>query len=160
MVLLGVAVGTRSTPLDDWFQELDFPRWWRLVVDWRLMLAVLIATCAVALWRGRWRMALATAVCPAVGLAVVWLLKPLFGRMSGGALAYPSGHVTTLVVVAGLVVLAAGGRTWALVAASVAVAFGVLRVGSTFHYVTDTVGAVLLGTAIVCVAARLVRRRT
>jgi hypothetical protein len=160
MVVLGVAVGTGTTGLDAWFADRDFPRWWRVAVDWRVLLAVLAATFAVALWRGRWRLAIATVFCPPLAIAVVWTVKPLFGRLSGGALAYPSGHVTTLVVVSGLVVLAAELRRWALAAAALAVAVGMLAVGSTFHYFTDTVGALLLGTAIVTLAARVVRHHT
>ena len=48
-------------------------------------------------------LAAAVVICPPLGIAVVRTVKPLFGRLSEGALAYPSGHVTTLVVVAGLV---------------------------------------------------------
>jgi hypothetical protein len=68
--------------------------------------------------------------------------------------------VTTLVVVSGLVVLAAGSRLWVLALAALAVAVGMLVVGSTFHYFTDTVGALLLGTAIVTLAGRLLRHPT
>ncbi len=81
------------------------------------------------------------------------LLKPLFGRESDGAFAYPSGHTTTMVVVAGMVVLATGVALWAMLVAIAFALLGMLGQGITYHYFTDTVGGVLLGTAIVCIAA-------
>ena len=38
------------------------------------------------------------------------------------------------------------------------VALAMAGVGATFHYFTDTVGGVLLGTSIVCIAALVARR--
>ena len=50
--------------------------------------------------------------------------------------------------------LVAGGALWAVLVAVSYVALGHDRAwASTFHYFTDTVGGMLLGTAIVCVAA-------
>ena len=42
---------------------------------------------------------------------------------------------------------------WAVIVAVVFCLLAVLGQGVTYHYFTDTVGAVLLGTAVVCVAA-------
>jgi hypothetical protein len=58
-----------------------------------------------------------------------------------------------------MVVLVAGGRLWAVVAAAVVVVVGMVLVGTSFHFFTDTVGALLLGSAYVAVAARLVDPR-
>ena len=60
-----------------------------------------------------------------------------------GELAYPSGHTTLAVVVLGLAVLVAGAAMWAVVAAVTAAVLGVLGQGVTYHYFTDTVGALL-----------------
>ena len=81
------------------------------------------------------------------------LLKQMFGRENDGALAYPSGHTTVAVIVMGMIVLAAGGALWAVIVAVVFSLLAVLGQAVTYHYFTDTVGAVLLGTAVVCVAA-------
>ena len=75
-----------------------------------------------------------------------------FGREKDGALAYPSGHTTLTVVVLGHG--RAGGRGCGVGrrGAVTAAALGVLGQGLTYHYFTDTVGAVFLGTALVCLA--------
>ncbi|HNF05592.1 MAG TPA: phosphatase PAP2 family protein, partial [Mycobacterium sp.] len=89
--------------------------------------------------------------------------KRFFGRSKGDALAYPSGHTTLMVVVLGMVILVVGARVWLVLAAAGWAVLGVLGQAVTYHYFTDTVGGVLLGTALVCIAAevrnRLVRRR-
>ena len=82
------------------------------------------------------------------------MCKPLFGRDKGGALAYPSGHTTLAVVVLGLAVLVAGCAAWAAVGAGVGVVLGLLGQSFTYHYFTDTIGGVFLGTALLCLAIR------
>lgn len=157
MVLLGLAVGKGSTPVDDWF--IDFGRTHRSVhallhfTDGRLVVALFAVTLVVALHRRRWRLAAVVVVTPAVALAVERVSKPLFGREKDGALAYPSGHVALTVVVTGMAVLVAGGALWAIVAAVAVSVLGLLGQAFTYHYFTDTVGAVCLGTALVCAAA-------
>lgn len=160
MLLLGFVVGKSSTPVDDWFQRFGHTPLRRLTViaDPRVLVAVSAVVLAVAcLQRRRW-LALMTVVAPAVGIVAVRLLKPVFDREKGGGLAYPSGHLTAMTIVMGLAVLAAGAAGWAVVSAVVAVALAMLGVAVTFHYFTDVVGGVLLGSAVVCAAAVIARR--
>jgi membrane-associated phospholipid phosphatase len=155
MLLLGWVVGKGATPVDDWFQRYwDSPaRRLAFVTSPRVLVVVLVIVLLVALYRRRWRLAAVTPLAPLVAIVFVQLLKPVFGREKAGGLAYPSGHVTTLVVVMGLVVLAAGCAWWAVLVAVAAILLGMVGVGITFHYFTDTVGGLLLGSAIVCVVA-------
>lgn len=155
MLLLGWVVGKGATPVDDWFQRYwDSPaRRLAVVTNPKVLVVVLLVVLSVALYRRRWRLAFATPLAPLVGIVFVQMLKPVFGREKGGGLAYPSGHVTTLVVVAGLAVLATGCAWWAVTAAIAVIMLGMVGVGITFHYFTDTVGGLLLGSAIVCLIA-------
>jgi membrane-associated phospholipid phosphatase len=107
--------------------------------DPRVLALVLAAAVAVALYRRQWCLAVVMVVSPPVAVVLVELLKRLFDRQKGGALAYPSGHTT---------------------AAVAAVVIGMLGQAVTYHYFTDTVGGLLLGTAIVCVAAQIARLDT
>ena len=160
MILLGLAVGKRSTPLDDWFDKFDHHIGWTLAILAKppLLAVIAIAVIAVAL-RRRWRRFAAVAVVfPPAAYLVVLLIKPLFGRMKGDdGLAYPSGHITVTTVVVGLVVLVTGGAVWSVFVAVAYIAIAMLGVGTTFHYFTDTVGGVLLGTSVVCLAALVAR---
>jgi hypothetical protein len=155
MVALGLAVRSGSTAVDDWFHRYGHSpaRWLLFFSDPRVLALVVLATLIVAVYRPDWRLAIATLVCPLLAMGLARLLKPLFGRESDGALAYPSGHAATMVVVMGMVVLVARGALWAVLAAVAYCLLGVIGQGVTYHYFTDTVGALLLGTAIVCVAA-------
>jgi membrane-associated phospholipid phosphatase len=155
MVALGLAVGTGSTSVDDWFHQFRHsPAKWLLLFTDPRVLGILLAGClVVALYQRRWRLAVVTVVSPLVAMALPQFLKRLFGRESDGALAYPSGHTTTMAVVMGMVVLVAGVALWAVLVAVAFCLLGMIGQGATYHYFTDTVGALLLGTAIVCVAA-------
>jgi membrane-associated phospholipid phosphatase len=155
MFLLGWAVGKGSTPLDDWF--LRFPhspaRWLLFFTDpWMLAITLLFGI-GVALHLRRRRLAAAMAASPLVGIVLAQLLKRFFGREHDGALAYPSGHTTAAVVVMGMLVLVAGTALWAVVVAVTVSLLAMLGQAMTYHYFTDTLGALLLGTAVVCVAA-------
>ena len=118
---------------------------------------VLMGVVAVALYQRRWRLAALALACPPVAVVAVQLLKRLFGRHKGGALAYPSGHTTVATVVFGMVVLVAGAALWAVLVAVSSVLLAMVGQAVTYHYFTDTIGALLLGTAIVCVAAQVAR---
>lgn len=158
LTLLRLAVGAGSTPADDVFQRLgaEHPGLGRLlwVTDPRVVFVPWAITVAVVLLRRRWRSAAVVAVAPLVAVAVARLLKRLFGRYKGDALAYPSGHTTLLVVVLGLAVLVLGAMLWTVLAAAVVVLLGAFGQAVTYHYFTDTIGAMLLGTALLCLAAR------
>lgn len=160
MLLLGWAVGKSSTPIDDWFQSFkntpvaDL----NLLTRPKLLVGTLVIVLSVALVQRKWRVATMTVVAPLVGLAFERVLKPIFGRTKEGALAYPSGHITTTTIVMGLVVLLAGAAWWAVVLATTVVALAMIGVGASFHYFTDTVGGALLGSAVVCTSAVIARR--
>lgn len=155
MFVLGWLVGDGSTPLDDWFHRFrDSPaRWLLFFTDpWTLTVALLFGV-AVAVYLHRRRLAVVMLVAPVLGIAAVQLLKRFFGRHSGPALAYPSGHATTAVIVVGMLVLLAGAAWWAVLVAAVVSALAMLGQAVTYHYFTDTLGAALLGSAVVCLGA-------
>ena len=53
----------------------------------------------------------------------------------------------------GMLVLVAGTALWAVLVAVTVSLLAMLGQAMTYHYFTDTLGALLLGTAVVCVAA-------
>jgi membrane-associated phospholipid phosphatase len=162
LLLLGWSVGTGMTAVDrPVYRSLGEPaasrqRWLLFFTDSRVLGSVLLVCLIVALYRRWWRAAVAVVVCPAAGLLCVYLLKRLFDRYKEEALAYPSGHTTQAVIAMSLLVMIVSARLW-VVAIAVAVSLlgmiGMVAVG--YHYMTDTIGGALLGTAIVCVAAQL-----
>ena len=160
MILLRLAVGQGSTPLDDWFHLADHSQLHVLSnLAKPLPLAILgVTVVGVALYRRWWRLALAAAVFPPAAYLLVQFIKPWFGRVKGDGLAYPSGHITVTTVVLGLFVLVTGVAVWAVFVAFFYVGLAMVGVGSTFHYFTDTVGGVLLGTSVVCLAALVASR--
>lgn len=160
MVALGVAVGDSSTAVDDWFQQARGSSLGRLLffTDLRTVALVLLAAVAVAASGRRRVLALAMVVSPVAAVMIARLLKRLFDRQKDGELAYPSGHTTLMVVVLGMVVLVLGARWWVVLGAAVWAVLGVLGQAVSYHYFTDAIGAVLLGTSVVCIAAVIVRR--
>jgi type IV secretory pathway VirB2 component (pilin) len=157
LVALGLAVGKGTTPLDAWSTRTgeQYPLLGRLLffTDGRVVFVAWAIVLAATLFRRRWRLAAVVVATPLVAVAAARLFKQLFGRLSDGVLAYPSGHTTLAVVVLGLAVLTAGVAVWSVAAAAVLAVLGLLGQAFTYHYFTDTVGAVLLGTSLVCVAA-------
>jgi hypothetical protein len=155
MLVLGWAVRHGSTSVDDWFHQYGVGPAKRLLffTDPRVLAALVAGCIVVALYQRRWRLAAAAVVSPLIAMALPQLFKRLFGRQIDGALAYPSGHTTTMVVVMGMLVLVAGVALWAVLVAVGYCLLGMIGQAVTYHYFTDTVGALLLGTAIVCVAA-------
>lgn len=159
---LGWAVGRGSTPIDSWFSNAtvtligEQPRWLLIFTSGWLVLAVTVACLVVALSRRQWVLAAAVLACPFAVTAITMGLKHLFDRRNGPYLEYPSGHTALLVAVLGMMVVVAAARLWALAAAALVSLLGMLGlVACGYHYVTDTVGAAMLATALVCGTARL-----
>lgn len=162
MLLLGWAVGTGSTPVDDGFARYVYglageqPRWLLVFTEWRLLGPVLAACVATALYRRRWRTAVVVVGFPFLAVTIGQAFKRLFDRHNGAYLEYPSGHTMLAVSVMGMVVVVTGARLWALAAAITVSLLGALGlVACGYHYVTDTIGAALLASALAVVAARL-----
>ena len=159
MVVLGLVVGHGPTAFDDRalrvLQRVFGPDpVWMLYFSWALpMMVTLGIAVLIALVRRRWRLAVVVALCPLLSVIVTRLLKPLFGRYKGDALAYPSGHTTVVITVMAMLVLAAGVSLWMLLVAGVVTVIGGLSMAATdLHYLTDNIGAVFLASAAVCLA--------
>ena len=150
MVLLGLSVRGGATPVDAWLQQGRGAPLSSLLIftDYRTAQALLAAAVAVSLYRRLWSLVPLIVVVPLIGMAATEALKPMFGRL---------GHTTVMVVVLGMLVLAVGARRWLVWAAVVFAALGILGQASTYHYFTDALGSVLLGTSLVCIAAVIAR---
>lgn len=162
MLLLGCGVGRGPIAVDTWFQQLGDAMGWPgeafLAFSNPLALTVALAIgVVVAVRQHRNRLALAMVAAPLVAIAIVRVVKPVFGREKEGALAYPSGHTTFLVTVVGLLVVVAGAGLWAVVVAVGFCLLGMFGQAISYHYFTDTVGAALLGTSVVCAVVALTR---
>jgi membrane-associated phospholipid phosphatase len=77
--------------------------------------------------------------------------------MKDEGLAYPSGHTTLIVVLLGMLIVAVGVRRWLVWAVVAFAVLGIIGQAVTYHYLTDTVGSVLLGTSLVCLAVAALR---
>lgn len=159
MALLGWAVGEGSTPVDDWFQQARGSAlgWLLFFTDQRTVAVLLVGAVAVAAYRRQWLLVAVVAISPVVAVGLSRLFKELFGRQKGGAVAYPSGHTTLMVVVLGMVLLVLGAQLYVVVIATAWALLGMLGQAVTYHYFTDAVGGLLLGSAIVCAAAAVAR---
>ena len=160
MALLGWIVGKSSTPVDDVFQHAGragqpYTGWLLFFTDPRVLMVILVIAVGITLWHKRWRLAAIIALAPQLAVFIERGLKELFGRHKGGALAYPSGHTVLMVTVLGMIVVAAGAVLWSRVLAGIFVPLGMLGQAFTYHYFTDTLGALLFASSLVCLAARL-----
>ncbi|MBV5245374.1 MULTISPECIES: PA-phosphatase [Mycolicibacterium] len=159
LVLLGLAVGKGSTPVDDWFQDLGatHPELGRLLIftDGVVTLTLCAVACGVAAVQRRWRLAVATVATPFLAVMAARLGKRSFGRLKDGEICYPSGHTTLAVVVVAMAVIVAGVTVWAVAAAVTAMLLGVVGQAVSYHYFTDAIGALFLGSAFVCLAVWL-----
>lgn len=164
MVLLGMGVRGGATPVDAWLQQAAGTPLSSLLVftDYRTAQALLVASLVASLYRRLWALLPLIVVLPVIAVGASSVLKPIFGRMKEQGLAYPSGHTTVMVVLLGMVILAFGVRRWLVWAAVAFALLGILGQSVTYHYFTDAVGSVLLGTSLVCLAVaglRWARRR-
>lgn len=160
MVLLGWAVGPGSTPLDDWFQRANGSALGRLLffTDQRTVAVILLGTVVLAAYRRRWLLAGMVVATPVVAVVLSRIFKELFGREKGGTLAYPSGHTTLMVVVLGMAILVVGAKVRVLMAAIVWALLGIIGQAVTYHYFTDAVGGLLLGSSLACATFAVVER--
>ena len=156
MVILGLAVRHGSTPVDDWFHQhghamRSYLLFFTEPVAPRVVLV--LATLAVTLYRRQWRLAVAAAVCPLLAMGLARLLKPLFGREAAAGLCLPEWPYGDVGRGDGDGRVGGGRRALGGARRGRVLPARHLGRGVSLHYFTDTVGALLLGTAIVCVAA-------
>jgi hypothetical protein len=163
MLLLGWAVRQGPTGIDIWFQHLGrhlgHYRHVFLLFSYPPVVAVLLlAVIIVTLRRRQWWPAVAMLLSAPLATLAAQVCKRIFGREKGGELCYPSGHTTFTVVVLGLLVVAAGVALWSVIVAVILGLLAMFGQAITYHYFTDTVGAMLLATSVVCVVALIARR--
>ena len=177
LLALSVLVATgRTVPLDDWVRELFRPhdQWGDLQVRVDTVVEglrprnsgalLLIVTAVVAVVRRSWWPVASVAAVVAAGAVLTLVLKAVVGRADThgdlGALSgsYPSGHVVMVLLLVGCTVLLVrerpGPLAWSLVGLGGAVMAWALLV-QTAHWLTDVVGAVLIGVLVLSLAARL-----
>jgi membrane-associated phospholipid phosphatase len=106
--------------------------------------------CVLAFFWDR-RRAITCLVAPAAAIGITeYLAKPAVGRMYGGSLSYPSGHMTSVAALVAVFVLAVPTR-WRLAAVVVGTAVDLL-VGVTlillrWHYLTDVLAGLAVAVA-------------
>ncbi len=159
-------VGTTSVPL-------TVLTWLGDPVEVTLVTIAAALACVLARW---WRGAvLALLAAPVSSLLTEDVFKPLIGRTIGGAqfapdghlvsvaaLSMPSGHATavfTLATLAAVLLFRRGDRVRYLLIAAVyvlATAVGVAMIAQNFHYFTDIVSGVAMGTGTVLTEALVI----
>jgi membrane-associated phospholipid phosphatase len=132
----------------------------------------LLVAVTAALQR-QWDLAVLGALGPLVAELVTELVgKPLFARVYGFAHnhevtgSYPSGHETGVASAAVLLLIVVGrsrlrtvAKAWLAVVLAVWVLLGALGLTRNFyHYLTDTIGAIGVSTAVVLAAALVIDR--
>jgi membrane-associated phospholipid phosphatase len=127
-----------------------------------LFLALLVAGTALA--RRSWRVVLCTGLVAGLGAGLTLAAKVAVrrldphGELGGIGGSYPSGHILAVLLVAGCTLLVLrrrpGWRGWTVVGLVGAVMAWALLVQAA-HWLTDVVGAVLLGIAILAGATLL-----
>lgn len=160
MILLGLAVRSGDTGVDQWFvtasHELlgTHPYWMLILNRVKVLVPLYLLAVGIPLWRREWRLAAVAALCPIVSIVGAKVLKVLFGRpWFGEFLAYPSGHTTVAITVAAMLVLVIGIRTWTVIVAALGAAIPSIGMASNgFHYFTDIIGGAFYATAMVCLA--------
>jgi membrane-associated phospholipid phosphatase len=126
-------------------------------------IAVAVLALAALAWRDRMVAAVAVAGPLAAELLTEHVLKPLVDRTGPtGAHYFPSGHATAVAAVAMVALLLVdrhAGRGWAVAAAPVlgawVAAVGLALVQLNYHYLTDVLGGVAVGSATVIIATVL-----
>ncbi len=119
----------------------------------RVLIPGVVVCCVLALFWDR-RRAVTCLVAPAGAVAITeYLAKPAVGRMAGGSLTYPSGHMTSIAALVAVFVLAVPPR-WrtpaAVFGAVVDLVVGADLILLRWHYLTDVIAglAVAIGTAL------------
>ncbi|WP_151081461.1 phosphatase PAP2 family protein [Nocardioides cynanchi] len=163
--------------LNDWAAAHRVMTLWRAgkvifdVATPEVALPITLVLGALVAWRRRrWQILGDAAVRVGLVVAAVLVLKPLIAAPGptrnsmgphGGA--FPSGHTTSTVVCVALVLAWAGrprsvtGRV--AVDAAVVAVVGVTVIYLSYHYLSDVVGGVVLGTLIATAPLPFLRRR-
>jgi membrane-associated phospholipid phosphatase len=127
--------------------------------------ALLLLAPLAAYLRGVRGLALVLAGPPTAMVTTSLVLKPLVGRTNGGALAFPSGHTTSVasiavtcaVLVLGLHAVPRALKLLAVAGlAALVLGVGVSLVVRGMHYPTDTLGALGVALAVVPVVATVI----
>ncbi|MGO9344335.1 MAG: phosphatase PAP2 family protein [Acidimicrobiales bacterium] len=110
-----------------------------------------VVICAVIAFLWDRRRAITCLVAPAAAIGITeYLAKPAVGRLYGGSLSYPSGHMTSVAALVAVFVLAVPPR-WRWVAlvlgAVLDVIVGVTLILLRWHYLTDVVAGLAVSVA-------------
>ena len=172
-ILLGLLIVSRDTALSldqEWMEELLEERgpWWdvpALFLDWigGHVVGIIVVPLVMVIWLAALRRPWAAGYslgAAAVSAGVVQLLKALFDRarpefmlVASDEGSFPSGHVANAATIAVVLALIFGlgedRRRWVWVAGGAyVVAMALSRTYLGVHWLTDTIGGLLVGVAI------------